>query len=139
MKTNLHRESRFIPVNPLVGDIEYAIRDIIAPAKKLEKAGRKILYLNIGDPLAYDFSCPKHFREAAAYFLKKGNNGYSDSLGTETLRLAIVEKERKVNGISINANRTIVTNGVSEGIRFTLAAMLNPKDEILIPGPGYPP
>ena len=63
MMTGPHNQN--IEVNPAIAGIKYAIRDIVLPAKELEKAGKKILYLNIGDPLAYDFKIPNHFLKAA--------------------------------------------------------------------------
>ena len=45
-------------------NITYAIRDVVVEAQKLEKEGRKIIYLNIGDPLVYDFSTPRHMIDA---------------------------------------------------------------------------
>ena len=119
--------------------VEYAIRDVLAYANKLQKQGRKILYLNIGDPCKYDFDTPTHIKEALTRAVEEGNNWYAPSEGLPELRQAICEKERKVNGVSIQADDVIVTQGISEGIQMIMAAIVEPNDEVLVPGPTYPP
>lgn len=108
-------------------------------AEQVRKAGKKILSLNIGDPAKYDFETPLHIRKALEKAVESGSNFYSPSEGLPDLREAIAEKERKVNGAQIGAGEVVVTTGISEGIMFLMAAVLNPGDEILVPGPCYPP
>lgn len=127
-------------ISDRVKKLTYAIRDIAAAAKELEKKGKKMLYLNIGDPIKYDFQTPKTFRDAAKKAIDDGYNGYSDSNGVEELRKAIVEKERKYNNIKgLEAEDLLVTAGVSEALQFVIAAATNLGDEVLLPGPTYPP
>ena len=122
-----------------VKTIEYAIRDVVVYAKKLEKNGKKIIYLNIGDPCKYDFDTPQHIKEAYCEAIKKGYNWYSDSKGLPELREAIAEKEKRVNNIDIDPENVIVTSGISEAIKMLIAALIDKGDEILVPGPTYPP
>ena len=119
--------------------IEYAIRDIIVHVREVAKTGKKIFYLNIGDPVAFDFRTPVHVRQALAEAVEEGNNNYSTSEGLPELRQAVAEKERRVNGVNITAEDVIVTSGISEGIQMTMAALIDEGDEILLPGPSYPP
>ncbi len=119
--------------------VEYAIRDVILKANELEKKGKKILYLNIGDPVKYDFSTPPHIIQAMEKAAREGMNYYSPSNGLPELRQAIAEKEKRVNGVEIDPNDVLVTEGISEGILFLTGAVVNPGDEILLPGPCYPP
>ncbi|MHA1237674.1 MAG: aminotransferase class I/II-fold pyridoxal phosphate-dependent enzyme [Candidatus Odinarchaeia archaeon] len=127
-------------VSERVKKIHYAIRDIAAAAKEFEKKGMKMLYLNIGDPIKYDFDTPDYMKEAICKAVKEGYNGYSDSKGVEELRKAIVEKEAKYNNVKgITEEDVIVTAGVSEALNFVLAAIAEPGDEVLLPGPTYPP
>jgi len=49
------------------------------------------------------------------------------------------EKERRVNGVYVSADDVIVTVGISEGIQMVMAALISAGDEILLPGPTYPP
>jgi len=119
--------------------VEYAIRDVLAFAKKLEKKGKKIIYLNIGDPCKYDFDTPKHIKKALTKAVEEGNNWYAPSEGLPELREAICEKERRVNGVNVQAEDVIVTQGISEGIQMLMAAIVDSGDEVLVPGPTYPP
>jgi alanine-synthesizing transaminase len=128
-----------VKVTARVKTIEYAIRDIIVHANEIAKTGKKIFYLNIGDPVAFDFSTPPHVRQALAKAVEEGANNYSPSEGLPELRQAIAEKERRINGVSISAEDVIVTSGISEGIQMVMAALIDEGDEILLPGPAYPP
>jgi len=119
--------------------IEYAIRDVIVNAGLLTKMGKKIYYLNIGDPVAFDFPTPHHITQALIEAVQSGENGYAPSEGVPELRQAITEKEKRVNGVSIPAENVLITSGVSEGIRMGLSAIIERGDEILVPGPAYPP
>jgi tyrosine/nicotianamine family aminotransferase len=128
-----------VKVTARVKTIEYAIRDIIVHAKEIAKTGKKIFYLNIGDPVAFDFSTPQHVRQALCEAVEEGANNYSPSEGLPELRQAVAEKERRINGVSISAEDVIATSGISEGIQMTMAALIDEGDEILLPGPSYPP
>jgi alanine-synthesizing transaminase len=118
--------------------IEYAIRDILLPARELEKKGVEVLKLHIGDPNKFDFRTPKHVRDALCAAVEKCDNGYEESEGNLELRKGIVEKERKKNKIDIDENDVIITNGVTESIMMITAATVDPGDEVLAPGPSYP-
>lgn len=120
-------------------NITYAIRDFAPLAKKLEKNGEKIIYLNIGDPLKYDFNTPKHIIEAAyKAVMIENKNFYSESQGVEELREAIAEEEKRYNDVDIDKEDVIVTQGVSEGISFIARILLDINDNLLIPSPSYP-
>ncbi len=118
--------------------IEYAIRDVVIPANKLEKRGIEVLKLNIGDPIKYDFKTPEHIREAAAKAVMDSRSEYSPSEGLPELREAIAEKERGY-GVDISVDDVVVTTGVTEALMMIFAAALDPREEVLVPGPTYPP
>jgi alanine-synthesizing transaminase len=118
--------------------VEYAIRDITIHAKRYEKSGRKIIYLNIGDPVKYDFPTPDHIKKALIDAISKDFNYYADSEGILELRQAIVKKE-SLKGLSITVEDVLVTNGISEGLDMVAASIVEPNSEILMPGPYYPP
>jgi aspartate/methionine/tyrosine aminotransferase len=122
-----------------VRTIEYAIRDIICHAEHLLQTGKKIYYLNIGDPGAFDFPTPVHIKQALCKAIEENENHYSPSEGIPELRQAIAKKEKRVNGVNISADDVLVTSGISEGIEMTLAALVEKGDEVLFPGPTYPP
>jgi aspartate/methionine/tyrosine aminotransferase len=119
--------------------VEYAIRDVLTFARKLEKQGKKILYLNIGDPCKYDFDTPDYIKNALTEAVKEGTNWYAPSEGLPELREAICEKESRVNGVRIQPDEVIVTQGISEAIQILMAAVVEAGDEVLVPGPTYPP
>jgi len=122
-----------------VRNIEYAIRDVVVHAKRLEKAGRKVIYLNIGDPVKYDFPTPQHIKGALIEAVKGDFNWYAPSEGLPELREAVCEKEKKYNRVDLSPEDVIVTHGVSEGIQMVMAALVEPGAEVLVPGPSYPP
>jgi len=129
-----------LAIVPRAANLRYAIRDIVVAAKKYEKEkGEKPLYLNIGDPIKYDWKTPQYMVDAICKAAKDGWNGYSPSDGEMELKLAAAEKEKRVNGITIDPDKTIVTAGVSEAIQFLTGALVNEGSEFLIPGPAYPP
>jgi alanine-synthesizing transaminase len=128
-----------VKVTERVQDIEYAIRDVIVHAKQVERTGKKIFYLNIGDPVAFDFDTPPHIKQALINAVEGGANAYAPSEGLPELRDAITLKEKRVNGVEVSAGDVIVTQGISEGIQMVMAALIDAGDEILLPGPTYPP
>jgi len=121
-----------------VSEMEYAIREFMTLARMFEYRGEKVIYLNVGDPLKYDFDTPEYIKRALCRAVREGYNYYSPSEGIRELREAIAEKEKKINNVDIVSDDVIVTQGVSEGIRFISATLLNPGDEVLVPDPCYP-
>jgi alanine-synthesizing transaminase len=119
--------------------VEYAIRDVMVKAEEVRKSGKKILYLNIGDPVKYGFDTPAHIKRALEKAIEGGQNYYSSSEGLKGLREAVAEKENKVNGAHIHPDNIIITAGISEAIMFLMASVVNPGDEVLMPGPCYSP
>jgi alanine-synthesizing transaminase len=126
-----------IPVASRVGGFVYAIRNIVAEAKKVEAAGRKVRYLNIGDPITFGFRTPPHLVEAVERALRDGHNGYAPSVGIPAAREAVAA-ECTQRGMPLSPDRVVITSGTSEGIELTLTALAEAGDEVLIPTPTYP-
>ena len=122
-----------------VQNLEYAIRDVVGHARELEKKGKDVIYLNIGDPLLFDFETPENIKAALIQAVNEGFNRYSPSEGILELREAICEKEKKIGGIDILPENVVISVGVSEGIQMVLGALVDNGSEILVPGPAYPP
>lgn len=118
--------------------VEYAIREIDALARELERRGRRVIRLNIGDPVAYGFQPPRQLLEALTRAVGEGFNGYSPSEGLPELREAVAERERRVNGVEIEAEDVVITTGVSEAIGMLMAALIDKGDGVLLPSPCYP-
>ncbi|MCP4604820.1 MAG: aminotransferase class I/II-fold pyridoxal phosphate-dependent enzyme [Proteobacteria bacterium] len=117
-------------------NVKYAIRDIVVLADKVKSKGRDVLYLNIGDPIKYDFSTPGHIVDAIHKGMLEGDTGYGPSQGVEEAVEAI-EREAARLGIE-HVNQICVTTGASEGIELALTALVNPGENVLLPSPGYP-
>ena len=125
-------------VSKKVAGVEYAIRDIVSEATKLEKQGKKVDYLNIGDPVQYGFQPPDNVKEALIKAIKQGENYYAPSEGLLELREAIAKKE-KDKGLAVTSDDILVTNGISEGLDMVISSIVEEGDEVLLPGPYYPP
>ena len=118
--------------------VEYAIRDIVLAARKVEQSGMKVDYLNIGDPVQFGFQPPDNVKQALINSINKGENYYSTSEGLLELREEIAKKEN-AKGLSISADDVLITNGVSEGLDMVISSIVEEGDEVLLPGPYYPP
>jgi len=121
-----------------VAGVEYAIRDIVLAARKVQKQGIKVDYLNIGDPVQFGFQPPDNVKEAMINAIRDGKNYYSESEGLPELREEIAKKEN-YKGISIESDDVLITNGVSEGLDMVISSIVEEGDEVLLPGPYYPP
>ena len=118
--------------------MNYAIREVTVPAAAARKAGKDMLDLNIGDPNKWDFETPEYFKATLREAVDQTDNGYGDSQGNLDLREAIVDREYEKHGARIAPEDVYVTAGVSEGINVLMGTLVEPGDEILVPGPGYP-
>jgi len=118
--------------------VEYAIRDIVLAARKVEQTGMKVDYLNIGDPVQFGFQPPDNVKQALIDSINKGENYYSTSEGLLELREEIAKKEN-AKGLAITADDVLITNGVSEGLDMVISSIVEEGDEVLLPGPYYPP
>ena len=127
-----------LKVSKKVVGVEYAIRDIVLAARKVEQSGMKVDYLNIGDPVQFGFQPPDNVKQALIDSIKNGENYYSTSEGLLELREEIAKKEN-VKGLSITADDILITNGVSEGLDMVISSIVEEGDEVLLPGPYYPP
>jgi alanine-synthesizing transaminase len=131
------RTTSAIPVAARVSGFNYAIRNIVAEAKKVEAGGRTVRYLNIGDPIAFGFRTPPHLVEAVQRAMRDGHNGYVPSAGILPARESVAGELTR-RGMPMSADRVIITSGTSEGIELALTALAEGGDEVLIPSPTYP-
>ena len=120
-----------------IRNFTYAIRNIVAEAKKVEAAGRRVRYLNIGDPIPFGFQTPPHLIDAVARAMRDGQNGYTPSVGVAPAREAVAD-EYTSRGMPVSPDRVILTSGTSEGIELALGALADAGDEVLVPTPTYP-
>ena len=126
-----------IPTAGRVHRFTYAIQNIVAEAQKVEAAGTRVRYLNIGDPVAFGFKTPEHLVAAVERALRDGHNTYGPSAGIPAAREAVAA-EYTANGFPVSADRVFVTAGTSEGIELALSAIVDSGGEVLVPMPTYP-
>jgi alanine-synthesizing transaminase len=115
----------------------YAIRNIVAEAKKVEATGKKVRYLNIGDPNQFGFLTPPHLIEAVIKAMRDGHNGYVPSPGIASAREAAAA-DFAARGVNVSADRVLITSGTSEGIELALTGIVDEGEEVLVPSPTYP-
>lgn len=109
--------------------------EVLAKAKALEKQGRSIVHLEIGEP---DFDTPGNIKEAAVKAMKAGYTHYVPAAGIPELRTAIAEYLSKSRGINVDPDEVVVTPGAKPIIFFSILACVEPGDEVLYPNPGFP-
>jgi len=116
--------------------VSYAIRDVVLEAKKLEKRGKKIYWLNIGDPLKYDFRTPEHLWDAVNAHREEGES-YAPADGVPEAREAIAT-DYAGKGVSVQPENVMLGNGLSELVWFAMGVLANPGENIMLPVPPYP-
>ncbi|MGQ9725534.1 MAG: pyridoxal phosphate-dependent aminotransferase [Candidatus Bathycorpusculaceae bacterium] len=109
--------------------------EVLAKAKALEKQGKEIVHLEIGEP---DFDTPKNIKEAAVKALYAGYTHYVPSAGIPELREAIAEYISKTRKIKVEPEEVVVTPGAKPIMFFAILACVNPGEEVLYPNPGFP-
>ncbi|HEY2974285.1 MAG TPA: aminotransferase class I/II-fold pyridoxal phosphate-dependent enzyme [Pyrinomonadaceae bacterium] len=118
-------------------NFHYAIRNLVSAAEAQERAGRRVVYLNIGDPQAYGFRPPAHVVEAVARALRDSFTGYAHSAGLHAARSAVAVYATGL-GAPVTPEQVLMTSGASEAADLVLTALVNDGDEVLLPAPGYP-
>lgn len=113
----------------------FIVMDVLEKAHELEREGRHIVHLEIGEP---DFPTPPCICEAAIKAIRDGHTHYTHSLGIIELREAICQHYFQNYGITITPDRVLVTSGTSPALFMLFAALLESSDEIIISDPHYP-
>lgn len=109
--------------------------EVLAKAKALEKQGKEIVHLEIGEP---DFDTPRNIKDAAVKAIGAGYTHYGPSAGLPDFREAIAQYVSKTRGIKAEADEVVVTPGAKPIMFFSILALVNPGDEVLYPNPGFP-
>lgn len=103
-------------------------------AKKMQREGKDVISLSIGEP---DFDTPKHIRDACIDAIGRGETHYAQSDGIPELRSAIATKISRDNRFECTPEEVIVTCGAKDAIHEAMQAVLNPGDEVIIPDPSW--
>ena len=127
MQTMITRKALTIP--------PFIVMEVMERAHELEKEGRHIIHLEIGEP---DFATPSCICDAAREAMMQGQTHYTHSLGILPLREAICAHYREKYGVRVSPERVIVTSGTSPALLLLFCALLNPGDEMILSDPHYP-
>jgi len=109
--------------------------EVLARAKALERQGKEIIHLEIGEP---DFDTPKNIKEAAVKALYAGYTHYVPAAGIPELREAIAEYISKTRKIPVDPEEVVVTPGAKPIMFFAILACVDRGEEVLYPNPGFP-
>ncbi|HBT19832.1 MAG TPA: aspartate aminotransferase [Peptococcaceae bacterium] len=112
----------------------FIVMDVLEKAKEMERKGKRIIHLEIGEP---DFDTPEPIKKAAEEALKEGFTHYTHSQGLLELREEISHYYYKTYGVEVDSDRIIVTSGTSPAMLLVLSAVVNPGDEVLLTDPYY--
>ena len=109
--------------------------EVLSKAKALERKGRNIVHLEIGEP---DFSTPPHIVEAAVDALRGGWTHYGPSAGLPELREAIANYVSRTRGVAVEPDEVVVVPGGKPIIFYAMLALVDEGDEVIYPNPGFP-
>ncbi len=119
-------------------NVRYEIRGPLARrALEMERAGREVIKLNIGNPAAFGFRTPESMRRAVVENLAD-SEGYCHQKGIFPAREAVVMENQNKGVHGVTVDDVFMGNGVSELILMSMEALLEPGDEVLLPAPDYP-
>ena len=113
----------------------FEVMDVLARAHELERAGRRVVHMEIGEP---DFTAPAPVVEAGVRALRDGRTAYTATLGLPELRELIAAHYRERLASRLEPGRVVITSGASGGLLTVMALYVDAGDEILVPDPGYP-
>jgi aspartate/methionine/tyrosine aminotransferase len=108
---------------------------MLAKAKALEAQGREIIHLEIGEP---DFDTPSHIVEAGCRALREGQTHYTPTAGIPELRAAIADDVASSRRIAVDPKQVVVTPGGKPIMFFTILALVDEGEEVLMPNPAFP-
>ena len=108
---------------------------VMAKAKELERGGKSVIHLEIGQP---DFNTPDHIVDAAIASLKKGETKYTPSMGIPEFRESVAKYINKTRNVSIEKKDVVITPSGKMAITLAMMSVINPGDEVIYPDPGFP-
>ena len=109
--------------------------EVMERAFALEREGRRVIHLEIGEP---GFPPPAAAVEACRAALARGETRYTDSRGLAELREAIAIDKSRRSGVSVDPERVIVTSGTSPAMLLVFSLLIDAGDEVILPTPHYP-
>ncbi len=109
--------------------------EVLNKARALERQGKNIIHLEIGEP---DFDTPSNVVEAAVDALHKGWTHYGPSAGLPELRQTIADYVSHTRNVKVTPEEVVVVPGGKPIIFFTILTLINEEDEVVYPNPGFP-
>jgi len=109
--------------------------EVLNKARALERQGRSIIHLEIGEP---DFNTPANVVEAGVNALRSGWTHYGPSAGLPDLRQTIADYVSRTRGVKVIPEEVVVVPGGKPIIFFTMLSLINEGDEVIYPNPGFP-
>ena len=109
--------------------------EVLARAKALERQGKEIVHLEIGEP---DFDTPSHIKDAGKRALDANATHYGPSAGLPELREAIAKHVAETRGVPVDPEQVVVTPGGKPIMYFVITSLVNEGDEVIYPNPGFP-
>src|SRR5687767_12393696 len=113
----------------------FEVMDVLSRAQALERAGRRVVHMEIGEP---DFTAPAPVVEAGVRALRDGRTAYTATLGLSSLREAIAAHYQEKFRVKVDPGCIAITAGASGGLLTLAALYVDAGDEVLVPDPGYP-
>ena len=129
-----HRPLR-LPAARAADIAPFHVMEVLARAQALEREGRHIVHMEIGEP---DFHSPTPVVRAAQAALEQGRTHYTSAVGIPELREAIAAFYQRRYGVTLNPERVVVTPGASGALQLAVAALVDPGDSVVLTDPGYP-
>ena len=108
---------------------------VLAKARQLEREGKKVVHLEIGEP---DFATPDNIVEAGISALQNGYTHYTPASGILETREAVAGFVTRMLKTDVDASEVVLVPGSKNVLLFTLLACIEPGDEVILPDPGYP-
>ncbi len=112
----------------------FIVMDVMARGAELEKAGEKVIHLEVGEP---DFPTPAVIQDEAVKAMREGRTKYTHAMGLPELREEICSYYKKKYGVHITPNQVLVTSGTSPAFLFAMIAIMNDNDQVIVSNPGY--
>ncbi|MCX9025624.1 MAG: pyridoxal phosphate-dependent aminotransferase [Candidatus Methanoperedens sp.] len=112
----------------------FYVMEVLERAQELERAGKSIIHLEIGEP---DFPTAPHICEAAFNALKAGETKYTHSLGLPELREAVAQYYNRKFSLEISPQQVVITSGTSPALLLLFMGLLDPGDEVVMSNPYY--
>jgi (5-formylfuran-3-yl)methyl phosphate transaminase len=124
-----------MPHQPMLPELKsFKVMDVLERACALEKEGRDIVHLQIGEP---DFDTPECVKDAACKAIRDGRCQYTHSLGIIELREAICAHYHAKYGVEVHPDQVLVTAGTSPSMLMVFSLLLQPGERVLLSDPSY--